>query len=83
MTTKKKGLDAYARPTEETPRKTIAEEVGKKRINSEGVRGITLRLTPEQHKRVVEFALDQRVRIQDLALLGISRLMQENGLKPL
>ena len=65
------------------PRKTIADEVGKKRINREGVRGITLRLTPEQHKRVVEFAVDQRVRIQDLAVLGISRLMQENGLKPL
>lgn len=82
MTTKK-GLDAYVRPAEEKLRKTIADEVGKKRINREGIRGVTLRLTPEQHKRVVEFALDQSVRIQDLAVLGISRLMQENGLKPL
>lgn len=43
-------------------------------------RGVTLRLTDEQHDALRQFAFEERTTIQDLALRGIAKMFEERGL---
>ncbi len=43
----------------------------------------TIRLSATQWRRVKDFALDEDATFQELAVRGISRLMEERGLPPL
>jgi hypothetical protein len=44
---------------------------------------MTVRLEQSQWRRVKELALDERVSVQELALRGFSRLLEDKGLDPL
>jgi hypothetical protein len=44
---------------------------------------VTLRLSPKQHKRLRAFSVEVESSIQDLLVLGLSRLMVDHGLAPL
>ncbi len=43
----------------------------------------TIRLSAAQWRRVKDFALDENATFKDLAVRGISRLMEDRGLPPL
>lgn len=44
---------------------------------------LTVRLEPGQWRRIKELALDERASVQELAVRGLSRLLEEKGLDPL
>lgn len=44
---------------------------------------VSLRLTPEQWRRVKELSMNERRSIQQLAIAGLSRFFTDQGLKPL
>ncbi len=43
----------------------------------------TIRLSPAQWRRVKDFALDENATFQEIAVRGISWLMEDRGLPPL
>jgi hypothetical protein len=44
---------------------------------------MTVRLDKAQWRRIKELALDEGTSVQDLAVRGLSRLLEEKGLDPL
>jgi hypothetical protein len=44
---------------------------------------MTVRLEKAQWRRIKELALDEGTSVQDLAVRGLSRLLEEKGLDPL
>lgn len=51
--------------------------------NGDDRQALTFRLRPDQYKRVRQLALDLDLKVQDLVVSGISRLLEERGLEPL
>jgi hypothetical protein len=56
---------------------------GLKAGSSTGIKHVTLRLAVSDWKRLHDFALTHETSLQQLAVLGMSKLMQDAGMQPL